>query len=113
VESSSRQIQKVLNDGAQRLLARASDNRALAREHLASRISADWEAMYGHPVYFLETFVDPERFRGTCYRAANWQLLGLTTGRGKNDQTNKPNRPIKEILGLPLTPRFRQLLSQL
>ena len=49
----------------------------------------------------------------TCYRAANWQLLGLTTGRGKNDQTNKPNRPIKEILGLPLTPRFREHLTQI
>ena len=89
--------------------------------HLASHIlgkvtrglSGDWERMYGHPVYFAETFIDPGRFRGTCYRAANWQLLGLTTGRGKNDQTNKPNRPIKEILGLPLAPRFRQLLSQL
>jgi len=89
--------------------------------HLASHIlgkvsrtlSDDWERMYSHPVYFAETFIDPGRFRGTCYRAANWQLLGLTTGRGKDDQTNKPNRPIKEILGLPLTPRFRQLLSQL
>ena len=65
--------------------------------------------MYGHPVYFAETFIDPGRFRGTCYRAANWQLLGLTTGRGKNDQTNKPNRPIKEILGLPLTSTFPQV----
>ena len=69
-------------------------------------LSDDWERMYGHPVYFAETFIDPGRFRGTCYRAANWQLLGLTTGRGKNDQTNKPNRPIKEILGLPLTRAF-------
>ena len=89
--------------------------------HLASHLlgkvtrglSDDWERMYGHPVYFAETFIDPGRFRGTCYRAANWQLLGHTTGRGKNDHTNKPNRPIKEILGLPLAPRFRQLLSQL
>ena len=89
--------------------------------HLASHIlgkvtralSDDWQRMYGHPVYFAETFIDPGRFRGTCYRAANWQLLGLTTGRGKNDQTNKPNRPIKEILGLPLTRRFREYLSQL
>jgi hypothetical protein len=89
--------------------------------HLASHIlgkvtrslSEDWERVYGHPVYFAETFIDPGRFRGTCYRAANWQLLGLTTGRGKNDQTNKANRPIKEILGLPLTPRFRQLLREL
>jgi Domain of unknown function (DUF4338) len=88
--------------------------------HLASHIlakvtralAADWERMYGHPVYFAETFIDPGRFRGACYRAANWQLLGLTTGRGKNDQTNKPNRPIKEVLGLPLTRRFREYLSQ-
>ena len=58
-----------------------------------------------------ETFIDPGRFRGTCYRAANWKLLGLTTGRGKNDHTYKPNRPIKEVLGLPLTPRFRELLQ--
>jgi hypothetical protein len=89
--------------------------------HLASHIlgkvtralSDHWDRMYGHPVYFAETFIDPGRFRGTCYRAANWQLLGLTTGRGNNDQTNKPNRPIKEILGLPLTARFREHLTQL
>src|SRR6266853_1884973 len=80
---------------------------------MAAVLSGDWRRMYHHPIYFAETFIDPGRFRGTCYRAANWQLLGLTTGRGKNDQTNKPNRPIKEILGLPLTPRFREHLTQL
>lgn len=78
---------------------------------MAGRLSADWERIYGHPIYFLETFVDPERFRGTCYRAANWVLLGRTTGRGKDDQTNRPNRSIKEVLGYPLTRRFRQLLG--
>jgi len=89
-------------------------------EHLASHLlgcmarvlSDDWERIYGHPIYFLETFVDPERFRGTCYRASNWVLLGRTTGRGKDDQTNRPNRSIKEVLGYPLTPRFRQLLQE-
>jgi hypothetical protein len=89
-------------------------------EHLAShilgrmtkRLSQDWERVYGHPIYFLETFIDPERFRGTCYRAANWVLLGRTTGRGKDDQTNRPNRSIKEVLGYPLTRRFRQLLQE-
>jgi hypothetical protein len=79
---------------------------------IARRLSPDWERAYGHPIYFLETFVDPERFRGTCYRAANWVLLGPTTGRGKDDQTGRPNRSIKEILGYPLTPRFRQLLQR-
>jgi len=80
---------------------------------MTSTLSQDWERMYDHPVYFAETFIDPGRFRGTCYRAANWVLMGHTTGRGKNDHTNKPNRPIKQILGFPLTRRFRELLSQL
>ena len=78
---------------------------------MARRLSQDWERIYGHPIYFLETFVDPERFRGTCYRAANWVVLGRTTGRGKDDQTHRPNRSLKEVLGYPLTPRFRQFLQ--
>jgi hypothetical protein len=84
-------------------------------EHLASHILGrmarllpeDWRRIYGHPVYYLETFVDPERFRGTAYRAANWIVLGTTTGRGKDDQTGKPNRSLKEVLGYPLTKDFR------
>jgi len=80
--------------------------------HMARRLSDDWERMYGHPVYFLETFVDPQRFRGTCYRAANWRVLGRTTGRGKDDRTGKPNRPIKEVLGYPLCRDFRERLGQ-
>jgi hypothetical protein len=79
---------------------------------MTSQLAQDWEQMYGHPVYFAETFIDPSRFRGTCYRAANWKLLGRTTGRGKASNSYKPNRPIKEVLGFPLTPRFRELLSQ-
>lgn len=88
--------------------------------HLASHILAsmarqlpeDWEQHYGHSIYYLETFVDPGRFRGTCYRAANWTVLGLTTGRGKDDHTNKANRPLKEVLGYPLTKDFRRLLGE-
>jgi len=87
-------------------------------EHLAShvlgrmarRISADWEALYRHPVWFLETFVDRERFAGTCYRAANWICLGKTTGRGKDDRTNRPNRSLKDVLGYPLSRDFRERL---
>jgi hypothetical protein len=83
--------------------------------HLLSRmareLSPEWERIYKHPIYFLETFVDPERFRGICYRAANWVLLGETTGRGKNDQTHQPNRSRKQVWGYPLTRQFRQLLG--
>jgi len=79
---------------------------------MAARVSGDWQRMYGHPIYFMETFVDPERFRGTCYRAANWVLLGKTTGRGKQSNSYVPNRSIKEVLGYPLTKRFRELLGE-
>jgi len=78
---------------------------------VARRIGADWQALYGHPVHYLETFVDPERFAGTCYRAANWQVLGLTTGRGKDDLSHRPNRSRKQVLGLPLHPDFRRRLG--
>ena len=79
---------------------------------MAVRISGDWQSMYGHPIYFLETFIDPERFRGTCYRAANWVVMGATTGRGKQSNSYVPNRSIKQVLGYPLTKRFRELLGE-
>jgi Domain of unknown function (DUF4338) len=82
--------------------------------HLLSRMTRmlpqEWEKVYSHPVYFAETFVDPTRHRGTCYRAANWVLMGRTTGRGKDDQTNKPNRSLKDVWGLPLIDDFRARL---
>jgi hypothetical protein len=89
--------------------------------HLASHIlgrmgrtiSGDWQRVYAHPIYFAETFIDPQRFAGTCYRAANWTVLGETTGRGKDDLAHKANRSIKQVLGYPLVKDFRKRLSQL
>jgi hypothetical protein len=78
---------------------------------MAAQIARDWEQRYAHPVHLLETFVDPQRFDGTCYRAANWQVIGMTTGRGKNDPHKKANRSIKQVLAYPLHRRFRELLS--
>ena len=78
---------------------------------LAARtVSDDWLAFYKHPIYYLETFVDTEKFKGTCYRAANWTYLGDTTGRGKLDQTHKQNRSIKAVYGYPLSKNFREIL---
>ena len=87
--------------------------------HLAShllgrilrRLSADWQGKYGHPIYLVETFVESDRFRGTCYRAANWMELGQTTGRGKGDLTHKPNRSLKKIFGYALVDDYRERLS--
>jgi hypothetical protein len=78
---------------------------------MAKILSANWQAVYNHPVYYLETFVDKTRFSGTCYKAANWVYLGDTTGRGKNDQTHIPNRSIKAVWGYPLSKHFRRLLT--
>lgn len=85
-------------------------------ENLASHIlgrmtkmlSTQWQVVYNHPVYFVETFVDNERFKGTCYKAANWIYMGKTTGRGKDDQTHIPNRSIKAVYGYPLVKNFRK-----
>ena len=79
---------------------------------MARVISHDWARLYSHPIFYLETFVDPARFRGTCYRAANWQALGLTTGRGKDAPTKKPTRSKKEVLGYPLVADFRERLTE-
>jgi hypothetical protein len=78
---------------------------------MARRIASDWKHIYGHAIAWLETFVDPERgFTGTCYKAANWRYLGLTTGRGKNDNTRKPNRSLKYVFGYPLVKEFKKAL---
>ena len=77
---------------------------------MAKLLPGDWEQLYHHPLYYLETFVDRERFHGTCYRAANWLAIGQTTGRGKNDQTGKANRSLKDVLGYPLSEAFRDQL---
>jgi hypothetical protein len=78
---------------------------------MARRLSEDWERIYHHPIYFLETFVDPSRHRGSCYRAANWVVLGQTFGRGHRCPTSQPNRPVKLVLGYPLVKSFRELLG--
>ena len=79
---------------------------------MAKIVCQDWHRIYRHRIYYLETFVDKQRFAGTCYKAANWIYLGDTTGRGKNDHTNKANRSIKAVWGYPLSKDFRTRLSQ-
>lgn len=78
---------------------------------VARQISGDWQALYAHPIYLLETFIDPARFRGTCYRAANWICLGLTSGRGHNARTHRCDQPRKELWVFPLSADFRLRLN--
>ena len=79
---------------------------------MARQLSADWQTVYQHPLYLLETFIDPARFAGTCYRAANWISLGQTTGRGHNARTSRCDQPRKELWVYPLGPDFRAQLTR-
>ena len=78
--------------------------------HIARTISADWQGLYHHPIHWLETFIDTERFTGTCYRAANWILLGMTSGRGKYNKTHQQQTSIKAMYGYPLCRDYRARL---
>jgi hypothetical protein len=86
--------------------------------HLAShllaanirRLAADWQARYGYAPVLLETFVDTTRFKGTCYKAANWIFVGLTQGRGKYDRHTRRQETVKAVFLYPLRPDFRQVL---
>jgi hypothetical protein len=74
---------------------------------MARVLPIEWQRVYGHMVCYLETFVDCERYPGTCYKAVNWVVLGKTTGRGINAPTKVQTRSIKEFLGYPLVKDFR------
>ena len=75
------------------------------------RIKDDWEAKYGHPLYLIETFVERDRFAGTCYKASNWTRVGTTKGRSRNDRSHNMEVPVKDIYLYPLTKKFRKVLA--
>ena len=79
---------------------------------IAKRLSSDWSFKYGHPIYLLETFVDRSRYRGTCYQAANWQLIGQTQGRTRNDRNCTINATIKDIYVYSLTKKMQPRLCK-
>ena len=76
----------------------------------AKRIRDDWHQRYGYRPVLLETFIDPEEYRGTCYQAANWTYLGRTQGRGRMDRYRKRPLSRKDIYVYPLTSNFRASL---
>ena len=75
------------------------------------RLVADWQEAYGHPIYLVETFVDTSRVKGTCYRAANWNYVGLTSGSAKRGNTYSYHGQPKAIYLYPLHRRFRRYLN--
>ena len=77
---------------------------------MTRRLAADWQSKYGHPVVLVETFVERNRFRGTCYRAANWICVGQTQGRSRQDRYMTMHVPIKDIYLYVLRSGFREKL---
>ena len=94
---------------------------AVQTPHLAShllagavrRLRVDWCAQHGQALWLVETFVERERFAGTCYRAANWLKVGQTQGRTRNDRQHRLQAPVKDVYLLALQPDFRQRLCAL
>lgn len=76
------------------------------------RIQQDWIDKYAHPIHMVETFVERNLFKGTCYKAANWRCIGQTKGRSRQDRYAQLSVPKKDILIYPLTKKFRQALCQ-
>jgi hypothetical protein len=112
-EQRQRNLQWIVNNGRflilpwVRIKGLASKILALA----ARQLPADWESHYGHRPLLLETLVDASRFRGTCYRAANWIYVGQTTGRGRMDREHRRHgQAIKNIYVYPLVRDARQRL---
>lgn len=89
-------------------------------KHLAShilgvvvrRIDNDWEKIYGHGIEMLETFVERDRFRGTCYKAAGWKQIGVTQGRSRQDRYKSMSVPVKDIYVYPLKAGFKEALYE-
>ena len=77
---------------------------------VSRRLADDWQARYAYRPVLLETFVEKPRFTGTCYKAANWQYLGDTQGRGKLDTLHRNAQPVKSIWIYPLARNFQQHL---
>ena len=112
VEQRRQNLQRVVNNARFLILpwVRSPNLASRVLAGTARRLPRDWEQHYGYRPVLLETFVESARFRGTCYRAANWIAVGQTQGRGKMDRHHRQALPVKEILLYPLHRRFRSVL---
>ena len=108
-----KRLQRIVNN-SRFLILPSVQVKGLA-SHVLSLVSRqlreDWYASYRVRPVLLETFVEQERYRGTCYRAANWICLGQTRGRGRMDRDHREGEPIKTVWVYPLDKRFRQILQ--
>ena len=111
-EQRQKNLQLVVNN-ARFLILPWIQSKGLASKILAMaarRLPVDWLARYGYQPVMLETFVESPRHKGTCYKAANWQLVGRTLGRGKKSTAHEQVLPTKDIWLYPLRRDFQTLL---
>ncbi|MBF0196451.1 MAG: DUF4338 domain-containing protein, partial [Planctomycetes bacterium] len=80
---------------------------------MSKKISEDWNSLYNHPIHLLETYIEPERFRGSCYKAANWKMVGITKGQGLRAKKNTQNRSTKEMYLCPCSKNHIEHLCHL
>ena len=112
-EQRKKKLQYIVNNARFLILPWVkSKNLASKILSLASqRLARDWQDRYEYSPVLLETFVEKNRFTGTCYKAANWQLVGQTKGRGKLGPAGKISVPIKDLWLYPLERNFRHVLT--
>lgn len=108
-------LQKIINNSRFLILpwVKVKNLASTALSLAVKRLPDDWHDVYGYRPALMETLVDQKRFKGTCYKAANWIHLGKTTGRGRMDRDHiRQGAAVKEIYVYPLSPRFRQELAR-
>jgi len=114
-EERKRNLQKIINNSRFLIFpwVRITNLASSVLAAAVKTVPADWRECYGYRPVLMETLVDQSRFKGTCYKAANWVCVGQTTGRGRMDRQNKrKGMAVKDIFVYPLRKRFRQELLE-
>ena len=105
-------LQHIVNNSRLLVVARIRNLASMALSGALKRLRADWQQQYGMAPWLVETLVDRQRFYGGCYRAANWRLLGETSGRGRMDRTHQRHgAQVKTVLVYPLVKNARRRLT--
>lgn len=109
-ETRKKNLHLVVNNARFLILVKAKNLASRILSMAAKRIASDWRARYGYEPVLLETFVEKNRFTGTCYKASNWTCVGETKGRGKLDVHHEHKAPVKSVWLYPLRKDFRRWL---
>ena len=105
-------LQHIVNNSRLLVVARIRNLASMALSRALKRLRADWQQQYGMNLWLVETLVDRQRFYGGCYRAANWTVLGKTSGRGRMDRTHQRHgAEVKAVLVYPLVKNARRRLT--